>query len=72
MTVEMATLKETFGERVRDRRKELGWNQADLAKLLDTTQSTISDIEKGQHAPNLDTVARIAKILKVDPQDLLS
>lgn len=68
----MASLKETFGDRVRDRRREMNLNQSDLAKLIDTTQSTISDIEKGQHAPTLDTVARIAKALKVDAADLLS
>ena len=57
-------LQYTFGQRVREFRSALGVTQAALAKILKTSQSTISEIEKGEHAPTLETVERIAEALK--------
>ena len=57
-------LQYTFGKRVREFRAALGVTQAKLAELLNTQQSTISEIEKGEHAPTLETVERIADALK--------
>ena len=68
----MSSLKETFGERVRARRKELGMTQADLAKATGIHQPDICVLESGEHAPNLDTVERVAKALKIDHKILLT
>ena len=35
---------QAIGNRIRKSRKEKGWNQADLAELLDITPSYMSDI----------------------------
>lgn len=71
MATDMASLKTTFGERMKIRRLELKMNQADLAKILKMHQPDISTLEKGEHAPNLDTVERVAKALKTTHTYLL-
>ncbi len=67
----MTALKDVFGSRVRDRRIELGWTQAELAKKLGMHQPDLCDLEKGRHAPTLETVERISAILDVPPSSLL-
>lgn len=64
-------LQVTFGERVAARRLELGLTQVTLAKKLGIHQPDLCDIEKGRHAPTLETVEKIAKALDISPGDLL-
>jgi len=64
-------LRIILGQRVRARRDKLGWTQKDLADKLGWHQPDISDLEQGHHSPNIDTVAKLAKVLKVAPSDLL-
>jgi transcriptional regulator with XRE-family HTH domain len=71
MATDMATLQETFGDKVRARRQELGMNQKEFAEKLDMHQPDVCNIENGKHAPTLTTVERIAKVLKVKPGSLL-
>lgn len=71
MATDMASLKETFGDKVRLRRRELGMNQKELADALDIHQPDLSDLENGKHAPTLDTVEKVAKVLKIDATKLL-
>lgn len=40
-------------ERIRALRKLCGWNQTHLAKRLFVTQITVSNWERGTHAPSL-------------------
>jgi ribosome-binding protein aMBF1 (putative translation factor) len=49
--------------RVAERRKELGLSQAELAHLVDTTQSAIARLESGGRPPRIDTLLRIANAL---------
>lgn len=65
-------LQVSFGEHVRERRIKLNLTQVGLAELLGIRQSTLSDIENGRHAPTLETVERIAKVLKTTAKALLS
>jgi len=51
---------------VADRRKERGLSQADLAKLVGTTQSAIARLESGGRPPRIDTLLRIANALGAD------
>jgi len=51
---------------VADRRKERGLSQADLAKLVGTTQSAIARLESGGRPPRIDTLLRIANALDAD------
>lgn len=71
MATDMATLQKEVGEKIRDRRLELGMTQAQLAKKLKTSQSVVSDIEVGRYSPTLDTIERCAKVLGVPLRDLL-
>lgn len=65
-------LQLVFGQRVRAERERKGLSQAELAKLLDIHQPDLCDIEKGRHAPTLETVEKIALKLDVSPTTLLS
>jgi transcriptional regulator with XRE-family HTH domain len=51
---------------VADRRKERGLSQAELAKLVGTTQSAIARLESGGRPPRIDTLLRIANALDAD------
>jgi phage repressor protein C with HTH and peptisase S24 domain len=57
----------TFSERVRSRRKELGLSQKDLADATGLSQTTISDIERGRNDGSREVVA-LAKVLRVQAQ----
>jgi transcriptional regulator with XRE-family HTH domain len=51
---------------VADRRKERGLSQAELAKLVGTTQSAIARLESGGRPPRIDTLLRTANALDAD------
>jgi len=65
-------LQLVFGQRVRAERERKGLSQVKLAHLLDIHQSDLCDIEKGRHAPTLETVEKIAAKLDVPATALLS
>jgi ribosome-binding protein aMBF1 (putative translation factor) len=52
-----------IADRVARRRRELGLSQAELARLVDTTQSAIARLESGGRPPRIDTLLRIATAL---------
>lgn len=60
-----------FAENLRTIRTKRNLTQGDLAKALGVSRSTISMYESGNRAPEFDTVEQIARILHVEPQDLL-
>lgn len=62
----------SIGSRVRQYREAKNWSQEDLALRLDTTQTTISNIESDKNIPNSLLLSNIAKELEVDINDLLS
>ena len=51
---------EVLGARVRARREELGWFQADLAKAARTHNTYISRLEAGKVNPSLDVIVEVA------------
>lgn len=55
----------TFGEKLKQARTNAGMKQSELAALLGTTNTTISNWEKGVSKPDLDTLSYICGILKV-------
>ncbi|MFJ9455161.1 helix-turn-helix domain-containing protein [Kitasatospora sp. NPDC101447] len=52
-----------LGQAVYDRRTELGFSQAELARRAGMTQPQISNIEGGDAAPTLPLLTRLAKAL---------
>ena len=56
-----------MGERVRERRKELGLSLEELAARTDLTASFLSLIERNINNPSLDSLYRIAEALDVPP-----
>ncbi|MCC2589737.1 helix-turn-helix domain-containing protein [Chryseobacterium sp. MFBS3-17] len=56
----------SIGAKVRRFREGKKWPQEDLAIRLDTTQTTISNIESDKNIPNSVLLNKIAKELDVD------
>lgn len=50
--------------KIRQKRKEMGMNQEQLAERCRIAQTTVSAIERGQVIPNVYTAIRIAKALR--------
>lgn len=59
-----------IGHRIRTLREQKKLNQIELAKLANTRQSTISDIEKGKINPSVATVGRLADALGISLSNL--
>ncbi len=63
----------TFGEIIRNRRKELDITQEELAAMLGYTSSTtISRIESGSRDVPQKQIVKIARALRLDPATLIT
>lgn len=58
-------LRQKFGNRVRDLRKELGLSQEELGFKANIHRTYIGAVERGEQNVSLDNIGRIAKVLKV-------
>ena len=63
---------QSIGSRVRHHRKLNGLSQEELAEQLETNRVYISNIERGEAAPSLEMLLRIANVLNVSADDLLA
>lgn len=63
-------LRLTFGRLVRRGRFEYGLDQDALAKAVDVSRTTISNIERGYQSPNLALALRIARELDLSLDSL--
>lgn len=61
----------SIGANIKARRRELGMNQDELARLLGLTQANISRIEANAKGPSADMLPAIAEALHCDVRDLL-
>jgi transcriptional regulator with XRE-family HTH domain len=61
-----------LGERIRERRENLGLSQEDVAHLSSMHVSNFGKIERGLANPSLHTMLRIASVLEVDPGVLIA
>lgn len=59
-----------FVVNVRNRRKELGLTQQQLADKIGISQNSISSIETGQYKPTAYTAALLCKALECSFEDL--
>ena len=60
-----------IGERVRALRLAHDLTQTDLAKLLGTSQTALSETERGNRGLTVQQVVKLARALKASPNDIL-
>ncbi len=65
-------LKHEIGRRIREARVRAKLSQGDLAKGAGCTRASLSHIETGSKATNLDLLERIARELGLEPWQLLT
>jgi len=65
-----ARLKDTLACRVRELRRAKRMNQRELAEAAAIRQALVSQIERGEANPTLDTIVKIAMALEVRFSDL--
>ena len=59
-----------MNNRIKQLRKELGLRQEDMAKKLGVTRQTIIAIENDKYNPTLELAMKIAKLLKMNVEDI--
>jgi DNA-binding XRE family transcriptional regulator len=52
-------------------RRARGWTQQELARQAGIGQAEVSKIERGRKSPTIDTYARLAGVLGLEPSALL-
>lgn len=71
----MANRSDSFfvlvGDRIREARRQIGLTQEELAAQVQLSRSSVTNIELGQQNVKLDTLCRIAVVLKVALADLV-
>ena len=60
----------SIGQRIRERREELGLSQAELARRLGVSQSTVGNYEAGISSPNGENLLRLFDCLETEPNIL--
>ena len=60
-----------IGDRIRERRKDRGYSQAELAEMANLNYVTISKYESGKVEPGAKALARIAAALGTTADELL-
>lgn len=66
----MSELLKQMGNRIMNRRKELGLNQEDVAEQAGLSLQTISSAERGRKALRPENIVKISEVLQV-PTDYL-
>lgn len=61
----MASVTMTFSSKLRGLLKERGWTQGNLAELLETSQSQVSDWMRDKTLPSIPSGLKLARILGV-------
>ena len=56
----------TYGDKLREMRKEKGWTQAQLARVSGCNGITITNYENGYRLPRLDILIKLGKALGVE------
>lgn len=60
-----------IGNRIRAARERRGWRIRDLSTVLDTSESYVSNVERGKIVPGSDKLLAFARALETTPNDLL-
>lgn len=62
----------SIGERIYQRRKQLGYTQEKLAELMDVSIQMVSNLERGNKAIKIDNLLKISKILGISTDYILT
>ncbi|MBL7840156.1 MAG: helix-turn-helix transcriptional regulator [Cyclobacteriaceae bacterium] len=65
-------LKEVFGQVIKQLREQNGLSQQELADYAEIDRTHVSDLERGIYHPSLNTVYKLAEILKIKPSELIA
>ena len=60
------TNSKTFGEAVKNRRKQLGYTQKDMSEFLGVSISFLSDLENGKETIQLGKMMEVLSLLGMD------
>ena len=60
-----------FAKNLRQFRKEKGYTQIELAKMINYGYTAIANYENTRNEPSLDTLIELARILEVTTDDLI-
>jgi transcriptional regulator with XRE-family HTH domain len=69
--VDQDTFYSTIGQKIRERRSERGLTQAQLAKLLSLSRTSVTNIESGRQKLLVHTLVQIASVLNMEANALL-
>ena len=65
-------VKKTFAKRLKQARSDAGFRFAkDFSEALSIEEHTYRAWERGEHLPDIPTMTRICRLLKVEPNDLM-
>lgn len=53
-------LQDVFGRNLKERRKQMGFTQGELARRIGVSTSFVTEMEKGRKAPSFATIEKIA------------
>ena len=68
----MKPTKQTVGDRIKQRRNELGWTQDVLAEKAGISKSFLSDLENGKRSVGADTLLDIGRVLSLSLDYLMT
>jgi transcriptional regulator with XRE-family HTH domain len=63
--------RRALGVNIRAERKRIGWSQERLAEAADLHPVYVGSVERGEENVSIDSLARVAKALKVSIGDLV-
>lgn len=66
----MSSVKDLFGIRIKELRKEKGWTQEYLAELIEIDTRNLIKIENGQTFPRSQTLDKLVEVFEVTPIEL--
>lgn len=67
----MQNIQKIFGENLRTARKSQGLSQEKLAELASLHRTYIGAVERAEKNISINNIAKLAKVLKIEPFELL-
>lgn len=68
----MPDIKTQFGQSLKALRESRGLSQEKLGELIELTEDSVGNMERGKHWPRLKTLEKILAALDAQPKDLFN